>query len=85
MKKQFVISTILCSLLIICSFSTAVPSAIVRSPPDWPDGSFKGVWSKQMDNTSGSLWGVLNPGRRATRGVFSSEQILGRSRAFYMV
>jgi hypothetical protein len=73
MKKQFVISTILCSLLIICSFSTAVPSAIVRSPPDWPDGSFKGVWSKQMDNTSGSLWGVLNQGRRATRGVFSSE------------
>jgi hypothetical protein len=73
MKKQFVSSTIFCSLLIICSFSTALPSVDIRSPPDWPDGSFQGVWSKPMDDTSGSIWGVLNQGRRATQGTFSGE------------
>jgi len=56
-KKQFVITTFLCTLLILCSFSSAVPPTAARSPPDWPDGSLQGVWSKQMDNTSGSLWG----------------------------
>jgi hypothetical protein len=73
MKKQFVISTFLCSLLILCSFSTAAPSGGTRSPPDWPDDTFQGTWSKQKDNTSGSLWGVLDQGRRATRGTFSCE------------
>ncbi|VVB59706.1 Platelet-activating factor acetylhydrolase, isoform II [uncultured archaeon] len=73
MRKQFVISTFLCSLLILCSFSTAVPSAGARSPPDWPDGTFQGTWNNQKDNTSGSLWGILNQGRRATRGTFSCE------------
>jgi hypothetical protein len=73
MRTQFVISTILCSFLILCSFSTAVISPAARSSPDWPDGSFHGVWSKQKDGTSGSLWGVLNQGRQATRGEFSGE------------
>ena len=70
-KKQSVIATLLCILLILCSFSTAVIPVTARSLPDWPDGSFQGVWSKQMDDTSGSFWGVLNQGRRATRGTFS--------------
>ena len=73
MIKQFVSSTIFCSLLIICSFSTALPSVDIRSPPDWPDGSFQGVWSKPIDDTSGSIWGVLNQDRRATHGTFSGE------------
>jgi hypothetical protein len=73
MKKQFVLSTLLCILLILCSFSAVVPSAAGRSPPDWPDGTFHGVWSKQIDDTSGYLWGVLNQGRRAICGVFSGE------------
>jgi len=73
MKTQLVISTILCSLLILCSFSTTVTSVTIRSPPDWPDGTFQGVWSKRNDNTSGFIWGTLNQGRRATRGTFTGE------------
>ena len=73
MDKQVVISIALCSLLTMCSFSTAVPSAITRNSPDWPDGTFQGTWSKQKDGTSGSLWGSLNQGRRATHGSFSAE------------
>jgi dienelactone hydrolase len=73
MKKQLVISTLFCSLLILSSFSIAVPSAATRNPADWPDGTFQGVWSKQKDDASGSLWGVMNQGRRATRGTFSGE------------
>ena len=74
MKKQFVISTFLCSFLILCSFSTVVPSSTTaRSHYDWSDGTFQGVWNKQKDDTSGSLWGVLNQGRRATRGTISGE------------
>jgi hypothetical protein len=73
MKKQIVISTFLCCLLILCSVFTAVPSAAARNPPDWPDGTFQGVWNTQRDDTSGFLWGVLNQGRRATRGTFSGE------------
>ncbi|MCX6670355.1 MAG: hypothetical protein NTX92_00345 [Euryarchaeota archaeon] len=73
MKKQFVISTFLCILLILCSFSIAVSSTTTRNPADWPDGAFQGVWSKQKDDASGSLWGMLNQGRRATRGTFSGE------------
>jgi dienelactone hydrolase len=57
--------------LILCSFSTTVPSAAARNLPDWSDGTFQGTWSKQNDDTSGSFWGVLNQGRRATRGTFS--------------
>jgi len=73
MKKQVIISTLLCSLLILCSFSTAVPPTAARSPADWSDGTFQGIWSKQKDDTSGSLWGALNQGRRATRGTFTGE------------
>jgi dienelactone hydrolase len=73
MKKQCVISIVLCSLLILCSFSTAIPSVTARSPPDWPDGTFQGTWSNQKDGTSGFLWGVLNQGRQATHGTFSGE------------
>ena len=74
MKKQLVISIFLCTLLILCSFSTVVPlSTAVSSPPDWSDGTFQGVWSKQEEDISGSIWGVLNQGRRATCGTFSGE------------
>ncbi|MBE3136654.1 MAG: hypothetical protein IMZ43_04565 [Thermoplasmata archaeon] len=71
MRTRLVISILLCSLLMLCSFSTAMPSVTARSPPDWSDGTFQGVWSKRNDDTSGFLWGVLNQGRRATRGTFS--------------
>jgi len=57
----------------MCSFSTAAPSAITSSSPDWPDGTFQGTWNKQKDGTSGSLWGSLNHGRRPTHGSFSAE------------
>ena len=73
MRTHVAISFLLCSLLILCSFSTTVPFATARSPPDWSDGEFHGAWNKQNDDTSGSLWGVLNQGRRATRGTFSGE------------
>jgi hypothetical protein len=73
MKKQYVISIFVVSLLMFCSFSTAAPSTAASSPVDWPDGTFQGVWSKQKDESSGSLWGTLNQGRRATRGSFSGE------------
>lgn len=73
MKKQFVITTRLCILIILCSLSTSVPPAAANNLPDWPDGSFQGVWSKQIDDTSGFLRGVLNQGRRATLGTFSGE------------
>lgn len=73
MRTQLVGSILLCSLLILCSFSTAESSATRCAPPDWPDGTFHGVWNKRNDNTSGSLWGVLNQGRRATHGTFSGE------------
>jgi Platelet-activating factor acetylhydrolase, isoform II len=73
MKKHVVISIFLCSLLILCSFFTTVPSTTAGRLVDWPDGTFQGVWSKQKDNTSGRFWGVLNQGRRETRGTFSGE------------
>ncbi|DAC72444.1 MAG TPA: hypothetical protein DSN98_05240 [Thermoplasmata archaeon] len=73
MKTQSVISILLCSLLILCSFSAAVSSAPGRATPDWPDGTFHGVWSTRNDNTSGCIWGTLNQGRRATRGTFTGE------------
>jgi len=73
MKKQYIVSFVLCTLLLLCSFSTAIPSVVARSPPDWPDGTFQGSWSNQKDGTSGSLWGVVNQGRRATQGAFSGE------------
>ena len=73
MKKHVVISSSLCILLICCSFSTTIPTVVAKSPADWADGTFQGVWSNQKDETSGSLWGVLNQGRRATRGTFSGE------------
>jgi dienelactone hydrolase len=73
MKKHIVISIVFCSLLILCSFSAAVPSATARSAPDWPDGTFQGTWDRQKDGTMGSLWGELNQGRRATQGTFMAE------------
>jgi dienelactone hydrolase len=73
MRTQLVVSTILCSLLILSSFSTAIPSVNARSPPDWQDGTYQGVWSKRNDNTSGFIWGALNQGRRASRGTFTGE------------
>ncbi|MBN2599088.1 MAG: hypothetical protein JXA75_01005 [Candidatus Thermoplasmatota archaeon] len=71
MKTHVVISIVLCCLLILGSFSIAGSSTAIRSPPDWPDGTFEGAWRKQKDATAGSLVGVLNQGRRATRGTFS--------------
>jgi dienelactone hydrolase len=44
-----------------------------RTAPDWSDGIFHGGWSKQNDNTSGSVGGILNQGRRATSGIFTGE------------
>jgi len=73
MKKQIVISMVLCSLLILCSFSTSLPSVITHKLPDWPDGTFQGVWSKRNGNTSGFILGTLNQGRRPTIGTFTGE------------
>lgn len=73
MKKQYGSVLFLCSLLLLCSFSITIPCSSARSPPDWADGTFQGVWNKQNDETSGSLWGSLNQGRRATRGMFFGE------------
>jgi hypothetical protein len=74
MKTQFIILIFLCSLFIICSFSKAVPfNTVLKESPDWFDGSFQGVWSKQKNDTSGFLWGFLNQGRRETRGTFLGE------------
>ena len=73
MRITCFISTSLCCLLILCSFSTAVPSVIARSPSDWSDGTFQGIWTKQKDETSGLVWGVLNQGRRTTCGTFFGE------------
>jgi dienelactone hydrolase len=57
----------------VCPFTSAVPSMTSRVTPDWPDGTFHGGWNKQNDNSSGSVWGVLNQGRRATSGSFTGE------------
>jgi hypothetical protein len=73
MKKHSIVSLILCILLLLCSFSTAIPSTAARNHPDWPDGTFQGTWSNQKEGTSGSLRGVVNQGRRPTQGTFSGE------------
>ncbi len=73
MRRQLVISMILCNLLIFCLFSNTILSITTLNPPDWQDGIFQGVWSKKNDNTSGFIWGTLNQGRRATRGTFTGE------------
>jgi hypothetical protein len=72
-NKQIVSVIVLCSLMIVCSSATAVPSAPIRSIPDWPDGMFQGSWSNQKDGTSGSLHGSLNQNRKATQGSFVAE------------
>ena len=71
MRTKIIISTILCSFLILCSFSNSFPSVTTLSSPDWPDGTFQGVWSIKNDNTSGFIWGTLNQGRRPTLGTFT--------------
>jgi dienelactone hydrolase len=73
MKTQVIISAVVCGLLVLCSFSTMISSATARSPVDWPDGTFEGVWNKRNEGMSGSFWGVLNQNRRPTRGTFSGE------------
>jgi hypothetical protein len=73
MKQHIVMTIVLCSLMIGCSCVTAVPSGLVRSSADWPDGTFQGTWSKQKDGTTGSLWGSLNQNRRANQGSFVAE------------
>jgi hypothetical protein len=57
----------------VSPFITAMPSVTSRVVPDWPDGQFHGIWTKRNDQTSGSVWGVLNQARRATRGTFNGE------------
>jgi dienelactone hydrolase len=64
---------IFCSLLILCSYSTSVPSVITLKYADWPDGTFQGEWHKKNDNTSGFIWGILNQGRRPNHGTFTGE------------
>ena len=71
MKMQLIISMLLCSLLILCSFSSSIPSTISSISPDWPDGTFQGEWRKQNENKSGFIWGTLNQGRRPTIGTFN--------------
>ena len=73
MRKHTIVLTILCSILIVCPFTSALPSVNSRVVPDWSDGEFHGVWNKPNDQTSGSFWGDLNQGRRATRGIFTGE------------
>ncbi len=73
MKKQYSKVLFLCSLLVLCSFSLTVPCCAAQNTADWPDGTFQGSWTKQNDGASGSLWGILNQGRRAIRGTFSGE------------
>jgi len=73
MKIQLAISMILCSLLILCSFSTSISSINTGGSPDWPDGTFQGEWNKRNNNTSGFIWGTLNQGRQPTRGTFTAE------------
>jgi hypothetical protein len=73
MKKQTIAIIILCSILMLCPFTSALPSVNSRAVPDWPDGEFQGVWNKRNDQTSGSFWGDLNQVRRATRGTFTGE------------
>ena len=73
MRKQTIVLTILCSILILCPFTSALPSVNSRTIPDWSDGEFHGVWNKRNDQTSGSFWGDLNQGRRATRGTITGD------------
>ena len=73
MKKQFVISAILCSLLILCSFSISTTSITIQKLPDWPDGTFQGEWIKRNENTSGFIFGTLNQGRRPNIGTITGE------------
>lgn len=73
MRTTVGIPVLLCSLLIVCSFSTIAPSVTAGSPPDWFDGTFQGIWNKPNDDTSGSVWGTLNQGRRATHGTFTGQ------------
>lgn len=63
----------LCGFLILCSYSTAMTAAVQQNTPDWPDGTFHGIWANKNQETSGSFWGSVNQGRRATRGTFSAE------------
>ena len=72
MRIQIVVSTILCSFLMLCSISVAFSPASAKSN-DWPDGNFQGVWDNRKDNTSGFIWGNLNQGRRPNRGTFSGQ------------
>lgn len=73
MKRKIIITVFLCSFLILCSYSIVNPSTATHNPPDWFDGIFQGVWSKQNDGSAGSICGVLNQGRRATRGTIFGE------------
>jgi dienelactone hydrolase len=72
-KKKLIYVLILCSLMILGSVSTTIPSVIARNTPDWPDGTFQGIWKNQKDGDTGFLMGSLNQGRRATRGIFSGD------------
>jgi hypothetical protein len=73
MRKYAILSIALCCLLMLWSLSAAALPTMTRSTADWPDGSFHGAWTNQKDDISGSLWGVLNQARRATRGTISGE------------
>jgi dienelactone hydrolase len=58
--------------MIVCSVSATISSVVPGSVPDWPDGTFQGTWTHK-DGDSGFLLGLLNQGRRATRGSFSAD------------
>ena len=73
MKKHLLISIFLCGLLLLGSYTTAMPTIPLTNPPDWFDGTFQGTWDNRKDNSSGSLSGVLNQGRRPTQGTFTAE------------
>jgi dienelactone hydrolase len=69
--KNTVISLIVCLSLLLgsCGITVLATPAV----PDWPDGTFHGMWTKQQGNTSGLFSGTLNQGRRSTRGTFTGE------------
>jgi len=71
MKIKLVLLSILCSVLLLCPFSTSTQTITMGKTPDWSDGSFQGVWEKRSDNASGFILGTLDQGRRPTIGTFS--------------
>ena len=73
MNRKHAISLIICIILVVCPLSLSALSISSRKTADWSDGTFEGVWSKLNENTTGSIWGTLNQGRRPNHGTFSAE------------